>query len=88
MRLLPQKVREIMGERQVKKKATRNSIPSDIRLMKMAAVIDHTGYGKSRIYELMNEGTFPRPLKLSSHKVLWRSDQIQTWIKDQISLYG
>jgi len=56
--------------------------------MKMAAVIDHTGYGKSRIYELMNEGTFPRPLKLSTHKVLWRSDQIQTWIKDQISLYG
>ena len=87
MRLLPQKVREIMGERQVKKKATRNSIPSDIRLMKMAAVIDHTGYGKSRIYELMNEGTFPRPLKMKK-KVLWRSDQIQTWIKDQISLYG
>jgi len=51
----------------VKKKATRNSIPSDIRLMKMAAVIDHTGYGKSRIYELMNEGTFPRPLRLSAH---------------------
>ena len=76
-----------MGERQVKKKATRNSIPSDIRLMKMAAVIDHTGYGKSRIYELMNEGTFPRPLKMKK-KVLWRSDQIQTWIKDQISLHG
>jgi len=71
----------------VKKKATRNSIPSDIRLMKMAAVIDHTGYGKSRIYELMNEGTFPRPLKMKK-KVLWRSDQIQTWIKDQISLHG
>jgi len=87
MLLLPQKVREIMGERQVKKKATRNSIPSDIKLMKMAAVIDHTGYGKSRIYELMKEGTFPRPLKMKK-KVLWRSDQIQTWIKDQISLYG
>jgi len=55
--------------------------------MKMAAVIDHTGYGKSRIYELMREGTFPRPLKMKK-KVLWRSDHIQTWINEQISLYG
>ena len=76
----------------MKKKATRSwnsrPLPTDIKLMKMSAVIDQTGYGKSRIYELMKEGTFPRPLKLSTHKVLWRSDQIQTWIKDQISLYG
>ena len=71
----------------MKKKASRNSISSDIKLMKMAAVIDHTGYGKSRIYELMKEGTFPRPLKMKK-KVLWRSDHIQTWINEQISLYG
>ena len=71
----------------MKKKASRNSISSDIKLMKMAAVIDHTGYGKSRIYELMKEGTFPRPLKMKK-KVLWRSDHIQKWINEQISLYG
>ena len=71
----------------MKKKASRNPISSDIKLMKMAAVIDHTGYGKSRIYELMKEGTFPRPLKMKK-KVLWRSDHIQKWISEQISLYG
>jgi prophage regulatory protein len=75
-----------------KKKTTRSwnsrPVPLDIKLMKIASVIDQTGHGKSRIYELMNEGSFPRPLKLSTHKVLWRSDQIQKWIKDQISLYG
>ena len=79
-------------KKKTKKKTTRSwntrSVPSDIKLMKIAAVIDQTGHGKSRIYELMNEGSFPRPLKLSTHKVLWRSDQIQKWIKDQISLYG
>ena len=31
-----------------------------IKLMKIASVIDQTGHGKSRIYELMKDGSFPR----------------------------
>lgn len=50
------------------------------RLLRLAAVLTLTGLKKSSIYKKANEGTFPKPLKLSSRAVAWRFDEVQQWI--------
>lgn len=38
------------------------------------------GLSKPTIYRLMGEGKFPRPLKLSAHRVAWRVLDIDNWL--------
>lgn len=35
-----------------------------------------------RLYRLMNEGKFPRPVKLSTNRVAWREDDVNAWIEN------
>lgn len=52
------------------------------RLLRLPAVLELTGLKKSSIYAKSKKGTFPKPLKVSSRAVAWRSDEINTWIDD------
>jgi prophage regulatory protein len=38
-----------------------------------------TGLGDSQIYELIAQGEFPRPVKLSAQAVGWFEDEIAQW---------
>lgn len=53
------------------------------RLLKLPAVIEATGLGRSSVYRLVAEGHFPKPLKLSARSVAWREDEIQKWIESR-----
>jgi len=50
------------------------------RLVRMSELHDWVGLGKSAIYEMVAEGSFPAPVRLSARAVAWRSDQVQAWI--------
>lgn len=39
-----------------------------------------TSLRKTTIYRLMKEGTFPKPLRISSMRVAWRTADIQAWV--------
>lgn len=52
------------------------------RLLRLPAVRAITGLQKSSIYAKAKKGTFPKPVKVSSRAVAWRSDEINTWIDD------
>ncbi|MEJ2134576.1 MAG: AlpA family transcriptional regulator [Desulfofustis sp.] len=52
-----------------------------IRLLRLPQVEEKIGLKRSRIYLLMREGRFPRPLKLGPRSVAWRLDEIDEWIK-------
>jgi prophage regulatory protein len=41
------------------------------------------GLGTTKIYELISEGRFPKPIKLSVRSVGWLESEIQGWIKEQ-----
>ena len=43
-----------------------------------------TGLSRSTIYKWMNEGSFPKPVKLGPRAVGWREEQIEAWIADRI----
>lgn len=56
-----------------------------VRLLRLPDVIAQTGYRRSRLYELVRSGKFPRPVSLGGGRaVAWPSSEIDAWIADRI----
>jgi prophage regulatory protein len=53
------------------------------KLIRMAQVIEQTGMSRSGIYELIDEGEFPRQIKVGRVS-LWSESDVQSWILEQI----
>ena len=52
------------------------SLPQFLRL---PAVLKATGLGRSTVYRMVAEHTFPAPVKLAKRAVGWRHDDVQQW---------
>jgi prophage regulatory protein len=48
--------------------------------MNLKDVITTTGLSRSTIYKKMDEGRFPKSLKLSETCVRWKDNEIAEWI--------
>lgn len=55
-----------------------------VRMLRLAQVLDVTGLGKTKIYELQAEGTFPMRVKLTVHSVAWIEEEVQAWLAARI----
>jgi prophage regulatory protein len=44
-----------------------------------------TGYGTTRINELIAEGRFPRPIKLGERAVGWLESEVSEWQQQRIA---
>lgn len=53
------------------------------KLIPIGVVEEHTGLKKSSIYKRIQEGTFPKPIKLG-HASRWQAGEISKWISDKI----
>jgi len=49
-----------------------------LRMLRLAQVIDITGLGKTKIYELQSEGSFPMRAQITAHSVGWIEEEVQT----------
>lgn len=55
------------------------------RILRFRQVAALVGLGKSSIYRKVQEGTFPKPIKLGSARASgWVSTEVYDWIDDQI----
>ena len=56
------------------------------RLVRLPEVKDRMGIAKSktRIYDLMQQGQFPRPIQLGPHSVAWIEEEVIQWINSRI----
>ena len=64
------------------------------RFIRLPEVLTRTGYGRTTIYRKMEEGTFPRSVKLGgppidpnvfdSRAVAWIEDEVDQWIDSRI----
>jgi prophage regulatory protein len=52
-------------------------------LVPIARICEITGYARSSIYRLIEEGTFPKQVKLSARKVGWRKKDLSLWWRDK-----
>lgn len=55
-----------------------------MRLMRLEEVCETAGIGKTKIYELIGEGAFPKPVNIGARAVRWVSDEIDAWIIERM----
>jgi prophage regulatory protein len=56
-----------------------------IRILRLGQVLDVTGLGKTKIYELQSEGGFPMRVQITDHSVGWVEEEVQAWLADRIA---
>ena len=64
------------------------------RLIRLPEVLSRTGYGRTTIYRKMEEGTFPRSVKLGgppidprvfdSRAIAWIEYEVEQWMESRI----
>jgi len=52
------------------------------RFVKLSEVTRRVGLGKSMIYQMIREGRFPAPYKLSPFAARWSERELVAWIDD------
>ena len=58
------------------------------RLLRLREVKDNTGMSRSHIYWLMQQGDFPRPVKIGSAAVRWRESEVDAWVESRPKATG
>ena len=53
------------------------------RLLRRREVEEITSMSRSSIYRLMQDGEFPRPVKVGSAAVRWRASDITVWLESR-----
>ncbi|MEX3960287.1 AlpA family transcriptional regulator [Trinickia symbiotica] len=51
-------------------------------ILRRAQVENEVGLKRSTIYQRMQEGTFPRPIRLGDRAVGWRATDIENFLED------
>ena len=64
------------------------------RFIRLPEVLSRTGYGRATIYRKMEDGSFPRSVKLGgppidpnvfdSRAIAWIEDEVEQWIESRI----
>ena len=52
-----------------------------MKILRRQKVEEITGLSRSTIYALIQENSFPKPIKLSARAVGWSDEAVQTWLK-------
>ena len=68
------------------------------RFIRLPEVLTRTGYGRTTIYRKMEDGSFPRSVKLGgpieapnafdSRAVAWIEDEVEQWMESRIEERG
>ena len=51
------------------------------RLLRLPEVIERTGLSRSSLYQRINQGTFPKPIKLGKRASAWPCSEIDQWVE-------
>ncbi len=54
------------------------------KLLRIGTVEDRIGCKKSKIYELIAKGGFPKPVKID-HCSVWPECEVERWIADRVA---
>ena len=57
-------------------------------LLRISEVVQLLGISKPTVYRLMNEGEFPRPIRLSKARVAWLQADLDKWLESRPTLEG
>ena len=64
---------------------TTENTPAQLRILRLPAVREKTGYPTTTIYDKMKRGEFPRPVELGPHSVGWVESEIDEHLRGLIA---
>lgn len=53
------------------------------KIARLPRVEEVTGLKKTKIYDLMKHGDFPRPIRLTDKAVGWFEDDVEAWLNSR-----
>ena len=53
------------------------------RFLRLREVLHRTGLGRSTVYRWMDEGRFPKSVRLGGRSVAWVEHEIDEWLQDR-----
>ncbi|MDH5357568.1 MAG: AlpA family transcriptional regulator [Gammaproteobacteria bacterium] len=56
------------------------------RIIRLSEVVNKIGLGKSTIYKMIFEGSFPKQIKLGARSAGWLESEIDDWIRLRVKL--
>ena len=54
------------------------------KFLRLPAVIERTGLSRSTIYEMVDRGDFPKPVKIGARAIAWPSESLETWAAERM----
>ncbi|WJV25675.1 MULTISPECIES: AlpA family transcriptional regulator [Pseudomonas] len=67
-----------------KNEAEAHPVERERRILRRPEVEAKTGFKRAHIYNLMQEGKFPKPIRLGIRAVGWDSFEIDQWIAERL----
>lgn len=56
-----------------------------IKFLRLPEVKSRTGFSRSSIYLFVQNGTFPRPVRIGGRAVAWLESDIDAWIEARLA---
>ncbi|BDD88645.1 helix-turn-helix transcriptional regulator [Desulfofustis limnaeus] len=56
-----------------------------VKLVRLKTVISETGYSRSRVYELIAQRLWPKPVSIGSRSIAWPSSEVDVLIAARIA---
>jgi len=56
-----------------------------VRLLRLPDVLGRVGISRSAIYELVQRGAFPQPVKLATRCTAWVESEIDGWVRARVA---
>lgn len=61
---------------------------TEIRFLRLPDVRSRVGLSRSQIYRLIQEGTFPSPVKIGGQVSVWPDNEISAWQRAALEKAG
>ncbi|MFZ5486158.1 helix-turn-helix transcriptional regulator [Extensimonas vulgaris] len=55
------------------------------KLLRLPLVLNTVGVSKSKLYEMIGKGEFPKPIKIGQRTSAWPESAIRQWIEQRIA---
>ena len=59
-----------------------------LTVLRLNSVRERTGLSRSTIYQRIQEGKFPKPIRLGMRAVGWLESEVEAWLQQRIALRG
>lgn len=57
-----------------------------MRVLKLKEVMEKTGLGRTKVYELQAEGRFPKSISLDGRAVGWLENEVEDWLQERVDV--